>query len=52
MLFQRVIETRMITLRELNGLKEEIKRTTKKEVAFFTWEKLDQVDTIKQVFGL
>ncbi|MCG8339685.1 MAG: methionine adenosyltransferase [Cytophagales bacterium] len=50
--FKRVIETKTTTLREQNGLKEEIRRTEEKEVTFFTWEKLDQVDRMKQVFGL
>jgi S-adenosylmethionine synthetase len=50
-------ETRKITVnyvqvQEENGRKQEVRTEEVKEVEFFTWEKLNYVDKIKETFGL
>lgn len=50
--FKQVVEMNLVEVREDANGKEEIRRKVKKELEFFTWEKLDYVDKIKAAFGL
>jgi len=46
------VEVNFVELKETDAVKEEIRRKTEVEFEFFTWEKLDYVDKVKQAFGL
>ncbi|TAD99895.1 MAG: methionine adenosyltransferase [Bacteroidetes bacterium] len=46
------VELFYVEVKEVDGVKEEIRRKEKKNVGFFTWEKLDYVDKIKAAFKL
>ncbi|MFN3315544.1 MAG: methionine adenosyltransferase, partial [Raineya sp.] len=41
-----------VEVQEDKNTKKEIRKKTKKEVEFFTWEKLDYVEQIKKAFGI
>ncbi len=46
------VEVQYVSIEENNGVKTETRTTEMKEVEFFTWEKLDYVDKLKEAFGL
>lgn len=50
--YKKEIELFHVEIRETGGAKEEVRRREKKEVEFFTWEKLDYVEKIKSAFGI
>ena len=50
--YKKKIEVQMVEVRETEHAKEEIRRKEQKEVEFFTWEKLDYVEKVKQAFSL
>lgn len=50
--FKKEVDIFPVTIQEDEHGKQEIRKKIKKEVEFFTWEKLDYVDQIKQAFGL
>lgn len=50
--YTKEVELFRVEVREHNGVKEEIRRREKKQIEFFTWEKLDYVDKIKAAFGI
>jgi S-adenosylmethionine synthetase len=41
-----------VTVKEDGEAKEEIRKKESVKLDFFTWEKLDYVDTVKKAFGL
>ncbi len=49
--YKKKVEVHYVEIEENNGSKKEIRRKEMKEVEFFTWEKLDYVDKLKQAFG-
>jgi S-adenosylmethionine synthetase len=49
---KKSVEVNFVELKETDEVKEEIRRKTNMEFEFFSWEKLDYVDKIKQAFGL
>lgn len=50
--FTKEVELSYVDITEQGGTRTECKRIEKKQVEFFTWEKLDYVDKVKQAFGL
>lgn len=50
--YTQEVELALLEVTEENGLKTETRRHEMKEVEFFTWEKLDYVDKVKEAFGL
>lgn len=50
--FSKEVEVQYVEVKEDDDAKQEIRRKTKKAFDFFTWEKLDYVDKIKEAFGL
>ncbi len=50
--YTQEVEVFYVQVRESNGVKEEIRTKQKRQIEFFTWEKLDYVDQIKTAFGL
>jgi S-adenosylmethionine synthetase len=50
--FKKEVELSYVEIRENGSRRDEIKKTVKKQVEFFTWEKLDYVDQIKQAFKI
>jgi S-adenosylmethionine synthetase len=50
--YKQTVELNLVEVKEDANGKEEIRRKVKKELEFFTWEKLDYVDKIKAAFGL
>jgi S-adenosylmethionine synthetase len=50
--YRQAVDLFSVEIKENDQERVEIRKKTKKEVDFFTWEKLDYVDTIKKVFGL
>jgi S-adenosylmethionine synthetase len=48
--YSKEIELNLVEVKEANGVKEEIRRKTKKTVEFFTWEKVDYVHKLQAVF--
>lgn len=50
--YTQEVELFRVEVREMNGVKEEIRRREKKQIEFFTWEKLDYIDSIKAAFNL
>ncbi len=50
--FSRELEITTTERQELDGVVTEIKKTKKKKINFFTWEKLDYVDKVKTSFNL
>jgi S-adenosylmethionine synthetase len=50
--FKKMVEVQYVEVVEENGYKQETRRREKKELEFFTWEKLDYADKIKAAFGL
>jgi S-adenosylmethionine synthetase len=50
--YKAKVDVSYVEVKEDKNSKQEIRKKTKKEVEFFTWEKLDYVDKIKKAFGL
>ncbi|MEN7548288.1 methionine adenosyltransferase [Rapidithrix thailandica] len=50
--YKKEIDLFYVELEEKNGQRREVRTKTVKEVEFFTWEKLDYVDKLKEVFDL
>ena len=50
--FKQAVDVEEIEIKEGQGVKETIHRKTSKELEFFTWEKLDYTDKIKDAFGI
>jgi S-adenosylmethionine synthetase len=50
--YKKEIELSYVDLKEDKSQKSEVRKKIKKEVEFFTWEKLDYVDKVKKVFSL
>lgn len=50
--YTKEVDLFLVDIKDTEGAKEEIRKKIKKEVEFFTWEKLDHVDQVKQAFGL
>lgn len=46
------VETYVVSIEENDTERKEVKKKVKKQVEFFTWEKLDYVDAVKKAFGL
>ncbi|MDX1905193.1 MAG: methionine adenosyltransferase [Thermonemataceae bacterium] len=50
--YKAEVEVMYVEVKEDAASKEEVRKKAKKEVEFFTWEKLDYVEAIKKEFGL
>lgn len=50
--YKKKVSVQFVEVKENEHSKEEIRRKEEKEVEFFTWEKLDYVDKVKEAFGL
>lgn len=50
--YRDLVEVEYIEVHEEGNVKRTSTRREKKEVEFFSWEKLDYVDTVKEAFGL
>jgi S-adenosylmethionine synthetase len=50
--YTKEVELFRVEVRETGGTKEEVRRREKKQIEFFSWEKLDYVDKIKAAFNL
>jgi S-adenosylmethionine synthetase len=50
--FKKEVELSYVVLKEDGSKKEEIRKKVKKQIEFFTWEKLDYVDEVKKAFRL
>lgn len=46
------VEFNLVTVTEKKGIREEVRKISKKKVQFFGWEKLDWTAKIKKSFGL
>ncbi len=49
---EKEVTVSYVSVREDNGVKEEVRTTQSKKVTFFGWEKLDYVDKIRSVFNI
>ncbi len=50
--YSKKVELNKVVVTEQNNVKTEVRTREMKDVEFFTWEKLDFVDTVKKAFGL
>ncbi|MBX9852846.1 MAG: methionine adenosyltransferase [Cytophagaceae bacterium] len=50
--FKKEVELNFVEIKENEGKREEIRKKVKKQLEFFTWEKLDHVDAVKKEFKL
>ena len=50
--YEREVEVNYVTISENGGVKTEIRTSSKKNLTFFGWEKLDWVNEIKAEFSL
>jgi S-adenosylmethionine synthetase len=50
--YKKEVELFYVDVKENDARKEEIRKKIKKQVEFFTWEKLDYVDQLKKEFKL
>jgi S-adenosylmethionine synthetase len=50
--YTQEVEVFYVKIKEENGVKQEVRTREKKQLEFFTWEKLDHVDKVKAAFGL
>ena len=50
--YTKAVEVQYVTLKETDHSKEEVRRREMREFEFFSWEKLDYVDKVKQAFGI
>ncbi len=49
---EKPINVSYVSIREDNGIKEEVRKNEIKNVIFFSWEKLDFVDKLRTVFAI
>jgi S-adenosylmethionine synthetase len=49
---EKEVEVNYVVVSENNGVKTETRTTSKKNLTFFGWEKLDWVEQIKSEFGI
>jgi S-adenosylmethionine synthetase len=50
--FKKEVELSYVVLKEDGSKKEEIRKKVKKQIEFFTWEKLDYVEEVKKAFRI
>jgi S-adenosylmethionine synthetase len=50
--YTQEVEVFYVKIKEENGVKQEIRTKEKKQLEFFTWEKLDHVEIVKKAFGI
>jgi S-adenosylmethionine synthetase len=50
--YTQEIEVFYVKIKDENGAKQEVRTREKRQVEFFTWEKLDYVDQVKKAFGI
>jgi S-adenosylmethionine synthetase len=50
--FTREVELSYVTIKEDGSKKEEVRKKVKKQIEFFTWEKLDYVEVVKKAFKI
>ncbi len=50
--YTKMVELSYVDLKEDKSQKSEIRKKVMKEIEFFTWEKLDYVDKVKNVFAI
>ncbi len=50
--YTQEVEVFYVRIKEENGVKQETRTKEKKQLEFFTWEKLDHVEAVKVAFGL
>ncbi len=50
--YKQKVEIVETEVKEQKGTKTEVRKTVKKELEFFTWEKLDYVDKVKKAFKI
>lgn len=50
--YKKEVELSYVDLKEDKSQKSEVRKKVKKEIEFFTWEKLDYVDKVKKAFSL
>ncbi len=50
--YTQEVEVNYVRIKEENGVKQEVRTKEKKQLEFFTWEKLDHVDKVKAAFKL
>lgn len=50
--YEKEVEVNFVDITEDANSRTECRKTSKKKVWFFSWEKLDYVDKVKQAFGL
>lgn len=50
--YTQEVEVFYVRIKEENGMKQEVRTKEKKNLEFFTWEKLDHVDKVKATFGI
>lgn len=50
--YRKQVEMNLVEVKDVDGVRTEIRRREAQEMEFFTWEKLDFVDKIKATFGL
>ncbi|MBX7240465.1 MAG: methionine adenosyltransferase [Bacteroidia bacterium] len=49
---EKEVNVSYVSIREENGVKEEVRTNQTKKVTFFGWEKLDYVDKLRSVFNI
>ena len=50
--YKKEVELSYVAIKENDGKREEVRKKVKKQVEFFTWEKLDYVNELKKTFKL
>lgn len=50
--YTQEIEVFYVKIKDENGAKQEVRTREKRQVEFFTWEKLDHVEQVKKAFGI
>ena len=50
--YSKEVDVQYVEIKEDGGTKTETRKSQKKKVEFFTWEKLDHVDKVKKEFGI
>ena len=50
--YSKEVALHTVTIQEDGDTQTQVRRKEQREVEFFTWEKLDYVDKIKEAFGL
>jgi S-adenosylmethionine synthetase len=50
--YTQEVEVFYVRIKEENGMKQEVRTKEKKNLEFFTWEKLDHVENVKAAFAI